>query len=89
MNTAAIAETGYKTLPLSMLDESSTNPRRTFEPTKLVELARLDRRVSEEQFQRFLLEVYHHRPSSEGKLSPKERWEQDGFLPRMPDNVEN
>ena len=39
MHTAAIAETGYRNLPLSMLDESSTNPRRTFEPTKLVELA--------------------------------------------------
>lgn len=39
MTTATIADTGYKTLPLSMLDESSTNPRRTFEPSKLVELA--------------------------------------------------
>lgn len=39
MHTTAIAETGYRNLPLSMLDESSTNPRRTFEPTKLVELA--------------------------------------------------
>ncbi|WP_263385963.1 ParB/RepB/Spo0J family partition protein [Granulicella arctica] len=39
MHTAAIAESGYRNLPLSMLDESSTNPRRTFEPTKLVELA--------------------------------------------------
>ena len=39
MHTAAIAESGYRNLPLSMLDESSTNPRRTFEPSKLVELA--------------------------------------------------
>ena len=39
MHTTAIAESGYRNLPLSMLDESSTNPRRTFEPTKLVELA--------------------------------------------------
>ena len=39
MNTATIESTGYKTLPLAMLDESSTNPRRTFEPSKLVELA--------------------------------------------------
>jgi ParB family chromosome partitioning protein len=39
MHTAAIAESGYRNLPLSMLDESSTNPRRTFELTKLVELA--------------------------------------------------
>jgi putative transposase len=34
----------------------------------------------EKQFHTFLLEVYHRRPSSEGKLSPKERWEQGGFL---------
>ena len=39
MNTEMAAVSGYKTLPLSMLQESSTNPRRTFEPTKLVELA--------------------------------------------------
>ena len=39
MYTTAIAESGYRNLPLSMLDESSTNPRRTFEPSKLVELA--------------------------------------------------
>ena len=31
---------------------------------------------------------YHRRPSSESKLSPKERWEQGGFLPRMPDSIE-
>jgi putative transposase len=42
----------------------------------------------EKQFHSFLLEVYHRRPSSEGKLSPKERWEQGGFLPRMPDSIE-
>ncbi len=39
MYTTAIAQSGYRNLPLSMLDESSTNPRRTFEPAKLVELA--------------------------------------------------
>jgi putative transposase len=42
----------------------------------------------ERHFHTFLLEVYHRRPSSEGKLSPKERWEQGGFLPRMPDSVD-
>jgi hypothetical protein len=39
MHTEMAVDSGYKTLPLSMLQESSTNPRRTFEPTKLVELA--------------------------------------------------
>lgn len=42
----------------------------------------------EKQLHFSLLEVYHRRPSSEGKLSPKERWEQGGFLPRMPDSAE-
>ncbi len=37
MNTAMAVDSGYKTLPLSMLDESSSNPRRTFEPTKAEE----------------------------------------------------
>jgi putative transposase len=43
----------------------------------------------EKQFHTFLLEVYHRRPSSESKLSPKARWEDGGFLPRMPDSVES
>jgi hypothetical protein len=39
MNTTAIAATGYQTLTLDQMHESSTNPRRTFEPLKLSELA--------------------------------------------------
>jgi ParB family chromosome partitioning protein len=39
MNTLAIAKSGYQTIPLSLLDESTTNPRRTFETSKLNELA--------------------------------------------------
>lgn len=39
MNTATATISEYRTLPLSLIDESTTNPRRTFEPTKLVELA--------------------------------------------------
>lgn len=39
MNTATATFSEYRTLPLSLIDESTTNPRRTFEPTKLVELA--------------------------------------------------
>jgi putative transposase len=42
----------------------------------------------EKQFHTFLLEIYHRRPSSESKLSPKERWENGGFLPHMPDSLE-
>lgn len=39
MYNETAVDSGYKTLPLAMLEESTTNPRRTFEPTKLVELA--------------------------------------------------
>lgn len=42
----------------------------------------------DEKFRVFLLETYHRRQTSEGKSSPKERWEQGGFLPRMPESLE-
>jgi putative transposase len=42
----------------------------------------------ESLFRTFLLEVYHKRASSEGRLAPSERWEQGGFLPRMPESLE-
>jgi putative transposase len=39
-------------------------------------------------FRTFLLEVYQKRVSSEGQLAPSERWEHGGFLPRMPESLE-
>ncbi len=39
MNTATATFSEYRNLPLALIDESTTNPRRTFEPSKLVELA--------------------------------------------------
>jgi putative transposase len=39
-------------------------------------------------FRAWLLETYHLRPSSDGRQAPKERWEESGFLPRMPDSLE-
>lgn len=36
----------------------------------------------------FLLGTYHLREHSETKMAPRERWEQGGFLPRMPESVE-
>jgi putative transposase len=42
----------------------------------------------EERFRRFLLEVYHRRSNAEGRLPPSERWEEGGFLPRMPESLE-
>lgn len=39
MSTATIAVSGYKSLPLANIHESTTNPRRTFDAAKLQELA--------------------------------------------------
>jgi hypothetical protein len=39
MNTAIVNATEYRDLPLAMLAESPTNPRRTFEDDALKELA--------------------------------------------------
>jgi putative transposase len=41
----------------------------------------------DERFREFLRE-YHARPHRETKLPPQERWRQHGFLPRMPDSLE-
>jgi hypothetical protein len=46
-------------------------------------LAELDSR-----FRSFLLEVYHRRKSAKTKTPPAERWEANGFLPRMPESLE-
>ena len=39
-------------------------------------------------FQTWLLEDYHHRYHSETKMAPLQRWEAGGFLPRMPESLE-
>jgi len=46
-------------------------------------LAELDARL-----RAFFLDVYHRRECAETKTPPIERWEADGFLPRMPDSLE-
>jgi putative transposase len=40
------------------------------------------------RFRAFLLDVYHRRENAETKTPPAERWEANGFLPRMPDSLE-
>jgi putative transposase len=40
------------------------------------------------RFLRFLLEDYHRRSHSETGMAPADRWEAGGFLPRMPDSLE-
>jgi putative transposase len=42
----------------------------------------------EEHFRTFLLETYNRRTSIEGRPAPSERWEAGGFIPRMPDSLE-
>lgn len=46
-------------------------------------LAELDRR-----FRTFLLETYHRRVHGETKQTPHDRWEAGGFLPQMPESLE-
>lgn len=40
------------------------------------------------RFSAFLLDVYHRRENAETEVPPVERWEANGFLPRMPDSLE-
>jgi putative transposase len=40
------------------------------------------------RFRAFLLDVYHRHANAETKMPPVERWEANGFLPRMPDSLE-
>lgn len=42
----------------------------------------------EEQFRTFLIEVYHRTPVGDADLSPSAKWEEGGFLPRMPESLE-
>lgn len=42
----------------------------------------------EARFRTFLLDVYHLRACAETKTPPAARWEANGFLPRMPDSLE-
>src|SRR5580692_10556890 len=39
-------------------------------------------------FRAFLLDVYHRRANAGTKTPPVKRWEANGFLPRMPDSLE-
>src|SRR6266446_8970829 len=42
----------------------------------------------EAQLQRFILEQYHQHPHSETGVPPQARWEGGGFLPRLPESLE-
>jgi putative transposase len=43
----------------------------------------------EQRFRAWLLEDYHHRFHNETACQPKERWEEGGFVPRMPTSLEH
>src|SRR5262245_60603236 len=45
-------------------------------------------RELEARFRAFVLDVYHARPHSDTKVPPQQRWEAGGFLPQMPDSLE-
>ena len=40
------------------------------------------------RFRAYLLDVYQRRENAETKMPPAERWQANGFLPRMPDSLE-
>jgi putative transposase len=42
----------------------------------------------ETRLQQFILEQYHQRPHSETGIPPHERWAAGGFLPRLPESLE-
>lgn len=39
-------------------------------------------------FRTFLTDIYHRRSADDGRLPLAKRWEEGGFLPRMPDSME-
>ena len=39
-------------------------------------------------FRVFLLHIYHCKPNKADELSPTQRWEKGGFLPRTPASLE-
>jgi putative transposase len=45
-------------------------------------------RELEQRFREFVLAVYHRRVHSETGVAPQARWEAGGFLPQMPESVE-
>lgn len=49
---------------------------------------KLDLKELDRRFETFLLDEYHHRKHSETKVPPQQRWESGGFLPRLPDTLE-
>ncbi|PON13937.1 hypothetical protein C2W62_31710 [Candidatus Entotheonella serta] len=40
------------------------------------------------EFERFVLQEYHHEPHSATGVSPHTRWSAEGFLPRLPESLE-
>lgn len=53
------------------------------EKRQLLTLSELDQRL-----RTFLLDTYHERVHSETHQTPRQRWEQASFLPRLPDSLE-
>ena len=44
--------------------------------------------VHDARLRAFLVDDYHHRPHGETRLPPQARWEAGGFLPRLPETLE-
>lgn len=61
----------------------SSTPATPIPGLPLLTLAELDLRL-----RTFLLEDYHQRIHSETKMPPQERWEEGGFLPHLPETLD-
>ena len=72
----------FRTVNEMFLSDLRSYPRRGHQKTSY-SLGELDK-----LFKTFLTDVYHVRSASEERLPPAKRWEQDAFLPRMPDSLE-
>lgn len=74
----------FKTMNRLFLSDISGYAQGRYEAVK----AELSLSTFEQQFRTWLLEDYHHQIHSQTRCSPAERWEAEGFLPRMPDSLE-
>ena len=68
---------------LFLCEQPGYTPPQTAPATPVLTLTQF-----KERFHHFLVEVYHHRVHSEIKMAPQARWEAGGFLPQLPESLE-
>jgi len=68
---------------LFLCEQPGYTPPRTPPAAPKLTLPELEGRLTS-----FLLDDYHRRPNAETDRAPQDRWEAGGFLPRMPESLE-